>query len=58
MVMKNIAILAMLAGIVTILLALVGVVGQDGAGRPVMVGAVVLLAVGFLLYKRTQRRSA
>jgi hypothetical protein len=56
--MKNIGIIAILAGIVAILLALVGVVGQGDAGRSVMVGAIVLLAVGFLLYKRAQRRSA
>jgi hypothetical protein len=56
--MKNVSVIAILAGIVAILLNLVGIVGQGNAGRSVMVGAIVLLAVGFLLYKRAQRRSA
>ena len=56
--MKNIGVISILIGIVAILLALVGEIGQDGTGRSVMIGAIVLLAVGFLLYKRTQRRSA
>ena len=56
--MKNVGVVAILAGIVAILLALLGVVGQGGASRSAMVGAIVLLAVGFLLYKRAQRRSA
>jgi len=56
--MKNVGIIAILAGIVVIILALVGVVGQGGAGRAVMVGAVILLVVGYLLYKRGQRPSA
>jgi len=56
--MKSVGIIAILAGIVVIILALVGVVGQGGAGRTVMVGAVILLVVGYLLYKRGQRPSA
>ena len=56
--MKNVGVVAILAGIVVILLALVGAVGQGDASRSVMVGAIVLVAVGFLLYKRAQRRSA
>ena len=56
--MKNVGVIAILAGIVAILLGLVGVLGQGDAGRSVMVGAIVLLAVGFLLYRRAQRRSA
>ena len=56
--MKNIGIIAILAGIVAILLALVGVIGQGGTGRSVMIGAIVLLAVGVLLYKRSSRGSA
>jgi hypothetical protein len=55
--MRNVGIIAILAGVVVIVLALVGVVGQGGTGRPVMIGAVILLAVGFLLYKRGQRPS-
>lgn len=55
--MKNIGVIAILAGIVVIILALVGVVGQGGAGRTVMIGAVILLVIGYLLYKRGQRSS-
>ena len=56
--MKSVGIIAILAGIVVIILALVGVVGQGGAGRTVMVGAVILLVVGLLLYNRGQHPSA
>ncbi len=49
--MRNVGIVAILAGIVVIVLALAGVVGQ-GVDRTTMVGAVVLLAAGILLYKR------
>jgi len=48
--MRNVGIVAILAGIVVIVLALVGVVG--GIDRTTMIGAVVLLAAGILLYKR------
>jgi uncharacterized membrane protein YjjP (DUF1212 family) len=56
--MKNVGIIAILAGIVVIILALVGVVGQGGTGRTVMIGAVILLVIGYFLYKRGQRSSA
>jgi hypothetical protein len=56
--MKNIGVIAILAGIVAILLTLAGVIGQGGTGRSVMIGAIVLLAVGVLLYKRSPRGSA
>jgi len=54
--MKNLGIVAIFAGILVIILALVGVVGQ-GAGRAVMVAAIILLVAGYLLYKRGQRPS-
>jgi hypothetical protein len=56
--MKNIGIIAIVAGILVIILALTGVLGQGGDLRTVMVSAVVLLAVGFLLYRRGQRGRA
>ena len=56
--MKNIGIMAIVAGVVVIVLGLVGVLGQAGDLRTVMVGAVILLAVGFLLYRRAQRSRA
>jgi hypothetical protein len=55
--MKNLGIVAIFAGILVIILALVGVVGQ-GAGRAVIVAAIILLVAGYLLYKRGQRPSA
>ena len=55
--MKNVGIIAIVAGIVVIILELAGVLGQGGTGRTVMVGAIILLAVGYLLYKRGQRSS-
>jgi hypothetical protein len=53
--MKNIGILGIVAGIAVIVLSFAGVLGQGGDLRIVMVGAVILLAVGFLLYRRGQR---
>ncbi|HEY9508189.1 MAG TPA: hypothetical protein VIQ27_19715 [Gemmatimonadales bacterium] len=52
--MKNIGITAIGVGILVIVLGLGGVIGQGDNFRTVMVGAVVLLAVGFLLYRRGQ----
>jgi hypothetical protein len=55
--MKNLGIVAIFAGILVIILALTGVVGQ-GAGRAVMIAAVILLVGGYFLYKRGQRPPA
>jgi hypothetical protein len=55
--MKNLGVVAILAGVLVIILALAGVVGQ-GAIRPVMIGAVILLVAGYFLYKRGRRPSA
>jgi len=52
--MKNIGIAAIVAGILAIILGLAGVLGQGGNLRTVMIGAVVLLIVGFFLYRRGQ----
>jgi hypothetical protein len=52
--MKNIGIIAIVAGILVIILGLAGVLGQGGNLRTVMVAAVILLAAGFLLYRRGQ----
>jgi len=56
--MKNIGIIAIVIGILVMILGLTGVLGQGGDLRTVMVSAVVLLAVGFLLYRRGQSRRA
>jgi len=50
--MKNIGITAIVAGILVIVLGLAGVLGQGGNLLTVTVAAVILLAVGFLLYRR------
>jgi len=52
--MKNIGITAIVVGILVIILGLAGVLGQGGNLRSVMVGAVILLVVGFFLYRRGQ----
>ena len=52
--MKNIGFAAIVAGILVIILGLAGVLGQGGNLRTVMIGAVLLLIVGFLLYRRGQ----
>jgi len=52
--MKNIGIAAIGAGILVIILGLAGVLGQGGNLRAVMVGSVLLLIVGFFLYRRGQ----
>jgi hypothetical protein len=50
--MRNIGITAIGVGILVIVLGLGGIIGQGDNFRTVMVGAVVLLALGFLLYRR------
>ena len=52
--MKNVGIVAIVAGILVIILGLAGVLGQGGNLRGVMVGAVIILVVGFFLYRRGQ----
>jgi hypothetical protein len=54
--MKNLGIAAILVGVLVIILALAGVIGQ-GATRSVMIGAVILLVAGYFIYKRGQRPS-
>jgi len=55
---KNIGIIVIVVGILVMILGLTGVLGQGGDLRTVMVSAVVLLAVGFPLYRRGQSRRA
>ena len=52
--MKSIGIIAIVAGVLVIILGLAGVLGQGGNLRTVMIAAVILLAAGFLLYRRGQ----
>jgi len=56
--MKNIGVVAIVAGILVIILGLAGVLGHGGNLRTVMIAAVILLAAGFLLYRRGQSRRA
>jgi hypothetical protein len=55
--MKTLGIVAIFAGILVIVLALTGVTGQ-GAGRSVIIAAIILLAAGYFLYKRSLRPPA
>ena len=50
--MKNIGIAAIIAGIVVFVLGMAGVIGESGNLRTVTVAAIILLAAGFLLYRR------
>jgi hypothetical protein len=52
--MKNIGIVAIVAGILVIILGLAGMLGHGGNLRGVMIAAVILLAGGFFLYRRGQ----
>ena len=54
--MKNVGIAAIVLGILIFVLGRAGVIGQDGDIRTVTVGAIILLAVGFLLYSRGKSR--
>lgn len=50
--MKNMGIIAIAAGVLVIILALAGVLGQAGNLRTVLIAAVILLAAGLFLYRR------
>jgi hypothetical protein len=50
--MKNIGIIAIVAGILVIILGLAEVLGHAGNLRLVMIAAVILLAGGFFLCRR------
>ena len=54
--MKNVGIAAIVVGILVFVLGITGVIGPEGNLRTVTVGAIVLLAVGFLLYRRGKSR--
>jgi hypothetical protein len=50
--MKNIGVAAMVVGILVFVLAIIGVLGEGGSLRTVTVAAIVIVAIGFLLYRR------
>ena len=50
--MKNIGIAAIVVGVLVFVLAIIGVLGQGGNLRAVTIAAIVIVAIGFLLYRR------
>ena len=52
--MKNIGIAAIVVGVLVFVLAVIGVLGEGGNLRTVAVAAIVIVAVGFLLYRGGQ----
>ncbi len=56
--MKHLGIAAIVVGIVILVLALVGMLGTGTNLRGLMALAVVMLAAGFILYRRGQRRTS
>jgi len=56
--MKKIGLAGIVAGILILVLGLAGVLGQGDNFRAVMIGAVILLAAGFLGYRRGQQGRA
>lgn len=50
--MKNVGIAAIIVGILVFVLGIAGVLGEGGNFRTVTVAAIVILAIGFLLYRR------
>lgn len=50
--MKNIGIAAIVVGVLVFVLAVIGVLGEGGNLRTVTVAAIVIVAIGFLLYRR------
>lgn len=50
--MKNVGVATIVLGILVFLLGIAGLIGPPGGLRTVTVGAIILLAVGFLVYRR------
>lgn len=50
--MKNVGIVAIVVGILVFVLGITGVIGQGEGLRTVTVPAIVMLAIGFFLYRR------
>lgn len=50
--MKNVGIVTIVLGILVFLLGITGLIGPQGGLRTVTVGAIILLTVGFLVYRR------
>jgi uncharacterized membrane protein YccC len=55
---KSLRIAGIVVGIVTLVLGLLGILGSGTNLRGLMAAAVVVIAAGFILYRRGQRRTS
>jgi high-affinity Fe2+/Pb2+ permease len=54
--MKNLGIVAIAVGIVILILGMLGTLGSATSMRGLLAAGVVILAAGFILYRRGRRR--
>lgn len=55
--MKNLGIVAIAVGIVILVLGMLGTFGSATSMRGLLAASVVILAAGFILYRRGRRRT-
>jgi LPXTG-motif cell wall-anchored protein len=56
--MKNLGIVAIAVGIVILVLGMLGTLGSGTSVRGLLAAGVVILAAGFILYRRGRRRTS
>ena len=56
--MKNLGIVAIAVGIVILVLGMLGTLGSGTSMRGLLGAGVVILAAGFILYRRGRRRTS
>jgi LPXTG-motif cell wall-anchored protein len=56
--MKNLGIVAIAVGIVILVLGMLGTLGSGTNMRGLLAAGVVILAAGFILYRRGRRRTS
>ena len=56
--MKNLGIVAIAVGIVILVLGMLGTLGSGTSMRGLLAAGVVMLAAGFILYRRGRRRTS
>jgi LPXTG-motif cell wall-anchored protein len=56
--MKNLGIVAIAVGIVILVLGMLGTLGSATSMRGLLAAGVVILAAGFILYRRGRRRTS
>jgi LPXTG-motif cell wall-anchored protein len=56
--MKNLGIAAIAVGIVILVLGMLGTLGSGTSMRGLLAAGVVILAAGFILYRRGRRRTS